>query len=102
MIEGVVDANLEAMISLTGQRPSGQAQSIDAIHRHRIGDFLTLPSRQIIELNPNFGGVGRATLSDGIEVSFPFYNAAVFWDGDLRHGLGRCRRHDTADRNTAA
>ena len=87
MIAGVVNDRLEAVISLTVQGPIGQSRSFDAVIDTGFGGFLTLPPRLIAELNLPFVRSGRATLGDGSEVTFPFYDVAALWDGDLRLGL---------------
>lgn len=87
MIEGVVNDRLEAVITLTVEGPGGQRRSIVAIVDTGFGGFLTLPPRLIDELGLQFEGVGRATLGDGSEIRFPFYEVAVHWDGRTRLGL---------------
>lgn len=87
MIEGVVNDRLEAVIALTVEGPGGPPRSIDAIIDTGFGGFLTLPPGLIDELSLQFEGVGRATLGDGSEIRFPFYEVAVRWDGSTRLGL---------------
>lgn len=87
MIEGVVNAGLEAVIDLTVEGPGGQRRSIEAIVDTGFGGFLTLPPGHIAELRLQFEGMGRATLGDGSEIRFPFYEVAVRWDGSTRFGL---------------
>lgn len=87
MIEGVVNESLEAVIALTIEGPGGQARSIDAVVDTGFGGFLTLPPSVINELRLQFEGMGRATLGDGSEIRFPFYEVAVHWDGSTRFGL---------------
>ncbi len=87
MIEGVVNDRLEAVIALTIEGLSGQARSIDAVIDTGFGGFLTLPPGLIADLRLRFEGTGRATLGDGSEVQFPFYEVAVHWDGRTRFGL---------------
>ncbi len=87
MIEGVVNESLEAVIALTIEGPGGQPRSIDAVVDTGFGGFLTLPPRLIDELGLQFEGVGRATLGDGSEIRFQFYEVAVRWDGSNRLGL---------------
>ena len=91
-ITGVVNDSLESVISLTVQGPSGETRSINAVIDTGFGGFLTLPPLLIADLNLPFVGLGRATLGDGSEVAFPFYDVAVLWDGGVQLGLA-----DTAD-----
>ena len=86
-ITGAVSDSLEAVISLSVRGPSSEARSFDAVLDTGFGGFLTLPASLIAELNLPFVGMGRATLGDGSEVMFPFYDVAVLWDGSLRYGL---------------
>lgn len=87
MIEGVVNDRLEAVIALVIEGPGGQLRSIDAIVDTGFGGFLTLPPSFIAELRLQFEGMGRATLGDGSEIRFPFYEVGVHWDGRTRLGL---------------
>lgn len=87
MIEGVVNDRLEAVIALTVEGPGGPPRSIDAVVDTGFGGFLTLPPGLIAELRLQFEGMGRATLGDGSEIRFPFYEVAVHWDGSTRLGL---------------
>ena len=75
------------MISLSVQGPSSETRSFDAVLDTGFGGFLTLPASLIAELNLPFVGMGRATLGDGSEVTFPFYDVAVLWNGVLGLGL---------------
>ncbi len=84
---GVVNDRLEAIISLSVQGPTGETRSFDAVLDTGFGGFLTLPASLIAELKLPFVGMGRATLGDGSEVTFPFYDVPVLWDGGLRYGL---------------
>ena len=80
MIEGVVNAAYEAVVTLTLQGPAGQRQ-VEAVIDTGFNGFLTLPPTVVAELGLLFASIGRATLADGSEVSFDVYNVAALWDG---------------------
>ncbi|MXW24102.1 MAG: clan AA aspartic protease [Chloroflexi bacterium] len=87
MIEGAVNASREAVILLTVSGPAGAPREIEAIIDTGFGGFLTLPPELVTELGLNLEGVGRATLGDGSEITFPYYDVAVLWEGQPRFGL---------------
>ncbi|MYE31759.1 MAG: clan AA aspartic protease [Chloroflexi bacterium] len=87
MIEGVVSAAREAVILLTVSGPAGVRREIEAIIDTGFGGFLTLPPELVTELALSFEGVGRATLGDGSEITFPYYDVSVIWEGQPRFGL---------------
>ena len=64
VIDGVVNAALEAVVSLTIQGPSGQSRDIEAVIDTGFNDFLTLPPPLVAELglayrNPGPNDSGR-------------------------------------------
>ena len=85
MIEGVVNAALEAVVSLTVQGPSGQSREIEAVVDTGFNDFLTLPSALAAELGLAYRNRGQMILADGSEATFDIYRAALPWDGESRH-----------------
>ncbi len=85
MIEGVVNAAYEAVITLTVQGPAGQTQDIDAVVDTGFTGFLTLPSGVVMELGLPFINVSQATLADGSEVTLDVFRATVLWDGEPRY-----------------
>ena len=85
MIEGVVNAALEAVVSLTVQGPSGQSREIEAVVDTGFNDFLTLPSALAAELGLAYRNRGQMILADGSEATFDIYRAALLWDGESRH-----------------
>lgn len=87
MIEGAVNAAYEAVISISVQGPSGLAREIEAVIDTGFNGFLTLPPALVAELSLPLEGIGRATLGDGSEVTFPFYDVTVLLDGEPRYGL---------------
>ena len=84
MIEGVVNAALEAVVSLTVQGPSGQSRDIEAVIDTGFNDFLTLPSALAAELGLAYRNRGQMILADGSEATFDIYRAALLWDGESR------------------
>ena len=81
MIEGIVNAAYEPVVTLTVQGPSGQTSEIEAVIDTGFTGFLTLPPGLISELGLPFLAANRATLADGSEVTFPSYVVAVLWGG---------------------
>ncbi len=85
MIEGVVNAALEAVVSLTVQGPSGQSRDIEAVIDTGFNDFLTLPSALATESGLAYRNRGQMILADGSEATFDIYRASLLWDGESRH-----------------
>ena len=85
MIEGVVNADYEAVIPLTVQGPAGQAQDIEAVIDTGFTGFLSLPSGVVVALGLPFISASQATLADGSQVTLNAYRAMVLWDGELRY-----------------
>ena len=83
MIEGVVNADYEAVIPLTVQGPAGQAQDIEAVIDTGFTGFLSLPSGVVVALGLPFISASQATLADGSQVTLNAYRAMVLWDGEL-------------------
>ena len=68
-------------------RPCGTTLNIEAIIDTGFGGFLTLPPALVAELGLTLEGIGRATLGDRSEITFPYYDVAVLWEGHPTHGL---------------
>ena len=85
MIEGVVNANLEAAVSPTLRGEAGQEREIEAVIDTGFNGFLTLPPALVAELGLPFASIGLATLADGSEAAFDVYDATVLWDGQPRY-----------------
>ena len=85
MIEGVVNAAFEPVVTLAVQGPSGQTSEIEAVIDTGFTGFLTVTPALAAELELDLRGTGRATLADGSEVTFPQYAVAVFWDGQAKY-----------------
>ena len=84
MIEGVVNAALEAVVSLTIQGPSGQSREIEAVIDTGFNDYLTLPPLLVAELGLAYRNRGQMILADGSEVTFDIYGVTMLWDGEPR------------------
>ncbi len=84
MIEGVVNAAREAIVSLPLQGLAGQTLEIDAVVDTGFNRFLTLPPTMVAELGLVLTGVNRVVLADGSEVTVPSYAVTVLWDGQTR------------------
>ena len=84
MIEGVVNAAHEAVVSLFLQGPEGRPQEIEAVVDTGYTGFLTLPAALVDELELPFAYVGRAFLANDDEVEFDVHDVTVLWDGQLR------------------
>ena len=85
MIEGVVNAAYEAVVTLPLRGPEGQSLEIDAVVDTGYNGFLILPTTVVAELGLAFGGINRATLADGSVVAFDVYDVTVIWDGAARY-----------------
>ena len=87
MIEGVVNAAHEPVVTLTMQGPSGQSQEVEAVIDTGFTGFLTVTPALATELGLALEGTSRATLANGSEVTFDVYDVAVLWDSQPRYVL---------------
>ena len=87
MIEGVVNAAREPVVTLAIQGPSGQSREVEAVIATGFTGFLTVTPSLATELGLALVGTSRATLANGREVTFDVYDVAVLWDGQTRHVL---------------
>ncbi len=85
MIEGVVNAAYEAVVTLTILSPAGPTREVEAVVDTGFNGFLTLPTALITELRLPFASMGRATLADGSEITYDVYGVSVLWDGQPRY-----------------
>ena len=65
MIEGVVNANLEAVVTIPLQGPSGQTQEVDAVIDTGFNGYLALPPTLVADLGLPVVGEADAVLADG-------------------------------------
>ena len=84
MIEGVVNAAREAVVTLPLRGPAGQAREIEAVIDTGYSGFLTLPPSLVEELELPFRFRGRALLANGSEETFGVYGVTALWDGQPR------------------
>ena len=84
MIQGVVNAALEAVLPVTVQDSAGRELEVEAVIDTGFSGFLTLPSALAATLGLAFDGVGWAVLADGTEARFDVYDATLRWDGRPR------------------
>ena len=84
MIEGKVNADLEAVVRLAVHGPAGRTREMDAVVDTGYSGFLTLPETLATELRLPFAYVGRAFLANDDEVGFDVHDATVLWDGQPR------------------
>ncbi|MDE2990596.1 MAG: clan AA aspartic protease [Chloroflexota bacterium] len=87
MIEGVVNAAYEPVVTLAVQGPSGQTTETEAVIDTGFTGFLTVTPALVTELGLILEGTSRATLADGSEITFDVYDVAVLWDGEPRYVL---------------
>ena len=85
MIEGGVNAAYEAVLTLTLNGPAGPARDIEAVIDTGFTGFLTVTPELAADMGLPFEGIGRVTLADGREATFPYYGVAVHWDGRTRY-----------------
>ena len=81
MIEGAVNANLEAVVNLPLQDSSGQTRGVEAVVDTGFNGYLTLPPMLMEDLELPVVGDGEAVLADGSQAAFDVYGVTVLWDG---------------------
>ena len=84
MIEGIVNAAHETVLTLPLQGQAGHTLEIDAVVDTGFSRFVTLPPATVTELGLAFTGINRVVLADGSEVNFDVYGVTVLWDGQTR------------------
>ena len=84
MIDGVVNAAHEAVVSLSVQGPTGQTRNVDAVIDTGFSRFLTLPTEAVAALELTLAGRNRVSLADGSEATLDVYGVTVLWDGQPR------------------
>lgn len=84
MIEGVVNAAREAIVTLPLRGPLGQAQEVEAVIDTGYDGYLSLPPAMVAELGLPFRYQGRAVLAKGSEEAFNVYGVTVMWDDQPR------------------
>ena len=85
MIEGFVNANHEAVVSLSLRGSEGQSKEVEAVIDTGYSGSLTLPPRLVAELGLPYVFSSSATLADNTEVAFPVHRVTALWDSRQRH-----------------
>ena len=84
MIEGVVNAAREAVVTVYLQEPEGRTRDIEAVVDTGYSGFLTLPTPLVTELGLPFAYMGQAFLANDAQVDFDVHYATVLRDGQPR------------------
>ena len=84
MIEGAVNADYEAVITLALRGQAGQAREIEVVIDTGYNGFLSLPPVLVAELELPVVGPSQATLANGVVETFDVHDATVIWDGRPR------------------
>ena len=85
MIEGFVNANLEAVVTLPVRGTAGRAREVEAVIDTGFNGYLTLPPMLAADLGLPVVGDAEAVLADGSDAAFDVYGATVLWDGEARY-----------------
>ncbi|WP_420444596.1 clan AA aspartic protease [Candidatus Poriferisodalis sp.] len=83
MIEGRVNARLEATIVFDVKGPRGRSRLIEAVIDTGYSEFLTLPPAHVSDLGLPHKARSKVVLANGAEEVFDFYDAELVWDGQL-------------------
>lgn len=84
MIEGAVNAALQAVVGLSLLGPSGRVLEVGAVVDTGFDRFLTLPRTVVTELDLAFVGLNPVQLADGSDAALDSYAVTVLWDGRPR------------------
>ena len=84
MIEGIVNAAYQAVITIPVRGPAGQVRQVEAVVDTGFNRYLILPPALVTELNLPLATRVRVVLADGSEESFDVHNVTVIWDGQPR------------------
>ncbi len=84
MVQGVVNDEFEAVISLSILSPSGHSREIEAVIDTGFNRFLFLPSFLVSELSLEFAYDTPVVFADGSEERLNVFNVIVMWDGSPR------------------
>lgn len=83
-MQGIVNANCEALVRLAVGSADGPKQMVEAVIDTGFTGYLALPKATISTLGLPWIFRDIGTLGDGSEVVFDMYRAAVIWDGNLQ------------------
>ena len=84
MVEGVVNARLQAIITLPVIGPSGHTWNVVSVVDTGFSDFLTLPLVVVEELGLEFAYNLEAMLASGSMETLPVFATTIIWDGRTR------------------
>ena len=84
MIQGVVNADYEPVVTLTLQGPSGRDVKIEAVIDTGFNGYLTLPPGLVADLGLPLVGTGSGVLADGSVARFDIHYCTVLWDAQER------------------
>jgi len=84
MMQGFVNQNREAIISLAVGHGNNPKKKVDALIDTGFTGFLSLPLSIITTLGLPWHFRDLGTLGDGSEVVFDMYKASVIWDGQIK------------------
>ena len=85
MIEGFVNANHEAVMTIPLLGPGGQMREVAAVIDTGFNGYLTLPPTLVADLGLSVVGDGEAVMADGSEAAFDVYGVTVVWEGQPRY-----------------
>ena len=85
MIEGTVNANLEAVVVIPLRGPGGRTQELEAVVDTGFNGYITITPRLAAELELPLVGKMRVVLADGREETFDAHDVTVIWDGQSRY-----------------
>ena len=81
MIEGIVNADYEAVIAFALHSQTGPAREIEVVIGTGYNGFLSLPPALVAELGFPVVGPSQATLANGVVETFNVHDATIVWDG---------------------
>ena len=80
MIEGFVNANLEAVVLISLRGPQGAEREVDAVIDTGYTGSLTLPPSMVATLELPYLFRSSARLADDTEVGFNVHRGTALWD----------------------
>ncbi len=83
MMQGFVNQNCEAIISIAVGHGNKRKQMVEAVIDTGFTGFLSLPPSIIESIGLPWIFRDMGTLGDGSEVIFEMYRAEVIWDGQV-------------------